>query len=159
MHNGSPLLTVPICTQAEQGRPDRPVEPPRQSDRRRKIGRCGERLAAEHLCRLGYSTLCRNVRTRHGEIDLICFDGHTLVFAEVKTLRVREGPGAPRAHEQPLSWLRRSQRRRLRRLAVAWLSSENRPRPSACAIRFDAIGVTLDAAGDLRRIDHVEGAW
>jgi Holliday junction resolvase-like predicted endonuclease len=30
----------------------------------------------------------RNERTRYGEIDLIAFDGQTLVFAEVKTRRV-----------------------------------------------------------------------
>jgi len=31
--------------------------------------------------------LARNVRTRQGEIDVIAFDGRTLVFAEVKTRR------------------------------------------------------------------------
>jgi hypothetical protein len=32
-------------------------------------------------------------------------------------------------------------------------------RPTARTIRFDAIGVTVDGAGRLLRIDHVEGAW
>jgi putative endonuclease len=31
--------------------------------------------------RLGFAILARNVRTRAGEIDLIAFDGPTLVFA------------------------------------------------------------------------------
>jgi Holliday junction resolvase-like predicted endonuclease len=30
--------------------------------------------------RLGFSPLRRNERTRYGEIDLIAFDGRTLVF-------------------------------------------------------------------------------
>jgi len=134
-------------------------EPGRRADPRRRVGRRGEQLAAEHLRRLGFSTLSRNVRTRHGEIDLISFDGHTLVFAEVKTRRVPPGASARRPDPQPLLWLRPSQRWRLRRLAVAWLSSEDHLRPSARAIRFDAIGVTVDAAGGLLGIDHVEGAF
>jgi putative endonuclease len=150
----------PAPTYAEDRRREpRGGDPRGQTDPRRGVGRRGERLAAEHLRRLGFSTLGQNVRTRHGEIDLICFDGRTLVFAEVKTLRMSAGARAPRPDQQPLMWLRRSQRERLRRLAVAWLSAESRIRPSARAIRFDAIGVTIDAAGGLQRIEHVEGAW
>jgi putative endonuclease len=149
---------APTCAEARRGEPRR-REPGRRTDPRRGIGRHGEQLAAEHMRRLGFKTLQQNVRTRHGEIDLICFDGRTLVFAEVKTLRMSGGARAPRLDQQPLTWLRRSQRERLRRLAVAWLSAENRARPTARTIRFDAIGVTIDAAGALQRIEHVEDAW
>lgn len=131
----------------------------RPPDPRRAIGRRGERIAAAHLRRLGFHTIARNHRTRHGEIDLICFDGATLVFAEIKTLALRSGEGSLRPDPRPLSWLHHSQRARLRRLATAWLSAESRIRPSARGIRFDAIGVTLDGAGRLRRIDHVENAF
>ena len=129
------------------------------SDRRRALGRHGEQLAAAHLARLGFSALARNVRTRAGEIDLIAFDGETLVFAEVKTLRMRQPTTSPGADQQPLQWLRHRQRARLRRLAVAWLSDESRARPTARTIRFDAIGVTVDAADRLLRLEHIEGAW
>jgi putative endonuclease len=115
-------------------------------------------LAADHLRRLGFAQLGRNERTRYGEIDLIAFDGGTLVFAEVKTRRVNAN-ALRHPHQQPLSWLRRRQRARLRRLATAWLSNEQRVRPTAHTIRFDAIGVTVDPRGRLLRIDHVEGAW
>jgi putative endonuclease len=121
--------------------------------------RLGEDLAAEHLARLGYSVLARNVRTRHGEIDLIVFDGSALAFAEVKTRRVSAAAMAHDASQQPLAGLRGRQRARLRRLAVAWLSDRSRNRPSARTIRFDAIGVSVDPRGRLVRIDHVEGAW
>jgi Holliday junction resolvase-like predicted endonuclease len=47
---------------------------------RHTLGRRGEQFAAEHLQRLGFSPLGRNERTRYGEIDLIAFDGRTLVF-------------------------------------------------------------------------------
>ncbi len=102
--------------------------------------------------------LARNVRTREGEIDLIAFDRQTqtLVFAEVKTRAARAGH--VRFDQEPLPALRAPQRRRLRRLALAWLSSEQR-RPSARAIRFDAVGVLLDGRGRVLRLDHIEGAW
>jgi putative endonuclease len=128
-------------------------------DGRRALGRHGEQLAEAHLIRLGFCTLERNVRTRAGEIDLIAFDGQTLLFAEVKTLRVRAPTMSSGCDRQPLQWLRHRQRSRLRRLAVAWLSDETRVRPSARSIRFDAIGVTVDAGDRLVRLEHIEGAW
>ncbi len=100
----------------------------------------------------------RNARTRHGEIDLIAFDGNTLCFVEVKTRRARRR-WRLNAEEQPLAWLRTSQRARLRRLAAAWLYSESRNRPTAHSIRFDAVGVIVDEADRLVCLDHVEGAW
>ena len=126
---------------------------------RRALGLLGEELAAAHLERLGFDVLARNMRTRHGEIDLIAFDGRTLVFAEVKTRRaMRPGAGA-RLDQDPLVALRHRQRARVRRLAVAWLSDESAARPIARSIRFDAIGVTVDAHGGLVRLDHLEAAW
>ena len=123
------------------------------------MGRQGEELAAAHLARLGFALLARNVRTRHGEIDLIAFDGAVLVFAEVKTRRRhRRCPRLDPAHE-PLAGLRPRQRARLRRLAVAWLSEQTPDRPRARTIRFDAVGVTVDQQGGLLRLDHLEAAW
>jgi putative endonuclease len=128
-------------------------------DPRRSLGRRGEDLAADHLRRLGFTVLARNVRTRAGEIDLIAFGEGAIVFTEVKTLRAG-APGAPAgADRQPLLWLRHRQRARIRRLAAAWLSDREGARPAARTIRFDAIGVTVDAGGRLVRLEHVEGAW
>lgn len=127
-------------------------------DPRHALGRLGEQLAAEHLARLGFAILARNVRTRHGEIDLIAFDGRALVFVEVKTAR-STGRGRTPMVEGPLERLRPRQRMRLRRLAVAWLSERRADRPTAREIRFDAIGVTVDANDRLLRLDHLEAAW
>jgi putative endonuclease len=124
----------------------------------------GEQLAAAHLERLGFTILERNARTRHGEIDLIAFDGTTLVFAEVKTRRLAAGRGGLPPGSEPLATLRPRQRARLRHLAVSWLSTAppdggRRARPKARTIRFDAVGVVVDAGERLVRLDHLEGAW
>jgi putative endonuclease len=130
-----------------------------EPDRRRTLGRLGERLAAAHLQQLGYTVIARNLRTRHGEIDLIAFDGATLVFAEVKARRVGARQGSLRADQDPLTALRPRQRARLRRLGAAWLREQRHARPMAETIRFDAIGVVVDPSGAPLRVDHVEGAW
>lgn len=52
---------------------------------RQKFGRWGEQTAAAYLKARGYSILDRNVRTPHGEIDLVVQKGDLLVFIEVKT--------------------------------------------------------------------------
>jgi putative endonuclease len=143
---------------ASDGQPDKPPADAPGADRRRALGRLGERLAAAHLQRLGFAILARNVRTRHGEIDLIAFDGDALVFVEVKARRTsKRWQLAP--EEQPLAWLRTRQRRRIRRLASAWLHAEARNRPAAHTIRFDAVGVVVDASDRLVCLDHVESAW
>jgi putative endonuclease len=50
-------------------------------------GRLGEQMAERLLVEKGYTVVKRNFSTRFGEIDLICQDGDTLVFVEVKTKR------------------------------------------------------------------------
>jgi putative endonuclease len=129
------------------------------ADPRRALGRRGEALAAEHLRRKGYRVLARNERTRHGEIDLIALAGSTLVFVEVKTRRASGGRGSPSRRESPLTGLRPLQRRRLRRLAAAWLSASAGARPRAAEIRFDAIGVLISSDGRPVAVEHLEAAW
>ncbi len=131
----------------------------RSADPRRVLGARGEQLAADHLRRLGYEILARNVRTRHGEIDLIAVDRGALVFVEVKTRRVSDRRGAVGVEQAPLSGLGARQRARLRRLAAAWLADRDRPRPKAGTVRFDAIGVSIDPHDRPVRIEHVAAAW
>lgn len=135
-------------TGASAGQP--PGQRPRQ-DPRRSLGKLGEEIALAHLHARGCELVERNVRTRHGEIDLIVTDGAALVFVEVKARRL--GP------QSALEGLSGRQRMRLRRLARAWLAQRRTRRPGQSELRFDAIGVLLDAQGRLVRLDHVEGAW
>ena len=50
-------------------------------------GQRGEALAARFLEQRGLTVIARNHRCRGGEIDLICRDGKTLVFVEVRLRR------------------------------------------------------------------------
>jgi len=120
------------------------------TDPHHDLGRLGERLAAEHFERLGYEVLTRNYRTRFGELDLVAADAETLVFCEVKTRRA--GSGAP---WDSLGGRKRSQ---VRSMAAAWLC-EVRERPRTAELRFDAVGVILDARGALVDLEHLEGAF
>ena len=43
-----------------------------------------ETLAGKHLKRQGLDIIERNFHSRRGEIDLICRDGQTLIFIEVR---------------------------------------------------------------------------
>jgi putative endonuclease len=124
----------------------------RREDPRRTLGATGEQLAAEHLVRRGFTIVEQNFRNRWGELDIVACDGHTLVFCEVKT---RRSSGAA---SDPLESVRHGKRTQVRRMAARWLT-ERRDRPRARELRFDAIGVTLDPAGRLVRLDHLEGAF
>jgi putative endonuclease len=119
------------------------------ADPRHHLGRAGERLAAEHLERLGYAIVARNHRTRFGEIDLIAADADTLVIAEVKT---RRGRG------HPWDALDERKQRQVRRMGRAYLNEVD-DRPRRRRVRFDAIGVTFDAAGRLASLEHLENAF
>lgn len=50
----------------------------------RQTGSCYEELACGYLAGCGYKILERNFRSHYGEIDIICQDGGTIVFVEVK---------------------------------------------------------------------------
>ena len=120
------------------------------TDVRHSRGRRGEDLAARHFEALGFEVLARNHRTRFGELDLVAYDGTTLVFAEVKTRVAGSG--------DPFASLHDRKRAQVRRMALAWLS-ETTDRPFGAVLRFDGVAVLLDRAGALVALDHLEAAF
>jgi putative endonuclease len=110
-------------------------------------GAQGEGCALAHYERLGFRLIERNHRARFGEIDLIVADAGTLVFAEVKT-RLAGGL-------DPLLSLTPTKRRRMRRLAAAWLV-DHPDRPRAAEVRIDAVAVVLDVSGALVSLEQFE---
>jgi putative endonuclease len=126
---------------------------------RQRIGRTAERLAAEDLAARGYSIVGRNVRVPgvRGEIDIIARHGRTLVFVEIKA----RSAGARQGPEDPVLMVDRRKQAKLRSLAAAWLAaqeSDGRPRATG-SIRFDVIGVTLDAGGRAVEWRHLAAAF
>lgn len=126
------------------------------NDPRRRVGARGEQLAREHLERAGYELVECNFRCRLGELDIVAADEHALVFCEVKTRIAgsRFGPVGP------LEAIGPAKRRRLRLLAREWLHRRGtHGRPAVALLRFDAIGITVDARGSLVSLEHVEDAF
>ena len=75
-----------------------------------------------------------------------------MAFCEVKSRRVGGRAGGA------LEAVNSAKRSRVRKMAGRWLI-DRRERPYAEVLRFDAIGVSFDGAGQLVALDHVEGAF
>ena len=117
----------------------------------------GEDLAAEHLTRLGYTVLKRNVRTPHGEIDLIAFQppvppdpAGTLVFVEVRT-RVSAALGAPELSVN-------STKQEHIRLAISHIIQQQPDLAPGAAWRVDVIAIQRFAHNPAQ-ITHFENAF
>jgi len=82
---------------------------------RRILGLAGEHLAERELAGRGLRIVARNVRTRFGEIDLICRDARGYAFIEVKTRRAGSFVAAAEAVDARKA-------ARLAALAQAWLA-------------------------------------
>lgn len=121
---------------------------------RLRTGQIAEGLVAARLTAAGWRIVARNARTRHGELDIVARDGRTLVFVEVKGMRA----GAAHGPERPILAIGPRKQRQVRRLATAWMAA-HRDLPRYDAIRFDAVGVTLDRTGALVDYEHIEGAF
>jgi len=114
-----------------------------------RLGTRGEKLACQFLKRSGYKILYRNFRGRTGgEIDIVCRDGDTLVFVEVKT-RTREDYG------RPIESIDRDKRKRISRGGLAWLRLLNDP---DILFRFDVVEVII-AKGAKPRLELVRNAF
>ena len=124
---------------------------------RKLLGDRAETMAAARLSRTGIRVLARNQRTREvaGEIDLIALDGSDLVFVEVKALRA----GAVRGPERPVLAVGPRKQRKLRSLAIAWLRDHDGFVPRHSALRFDVVGVRIDADGEPIEWVHVRDAF
>ena len=114
----------------------------RASDRRpagaRARGRAAEEAAASWLERRGYVVLARNHAIRRGEVDLVCRDGATLCFVEVRS-RSRLDYGTPAASVDV---------RKARRVVLAATDWAMRHGGLSQDMRFDVVAVDLsDPAG------------
>ena len=103
-------------------------------------------MAAGWYVQQGYTVLARNWRCRDGELDLVVGRSGTYVFCEVKTRRSD-------AFGVPAEAVTRPKQRRIRRLALRWLSEAGGGGGGHRVLRFDVVAI-LDG-----RLEVIEGAF
>ena len=103
-------------------------------------GERGEDAAFFHLRSRGYTIVARRWRTERlpGDLDLVAWDGATLVVVEVKTRSTRSITPAEFAVDE-------YKQQTLRRMASAYLRQLPQPHRAGVALRFDVLSVYLDA--------------
>ena len=99
----------------------------------RTLGRAAEELAARWLVDRGYRVVARNHATRRGEVDLVCREGSTLCFVEVRS-RSRRDFGSPAASIDV---------RKARRVVAAAMDWAMRHGGLDQEIRFDVVAVDV----------------
>lgn len=114
----------------------------------RLSGAPGEEAALRFLLRKGYRLVERNVRSRWGEIDLVCRKGSTLVFIEVKSRRSLSAG-------HPLEALTPAKQARLRRATSIYMMRSEHPEAS---YQIDLVAILLDQEGRVQEITHLENA-
>jgi putative endonuclease len=109
----------------------------REGPNTRERGRAAEDLAAAWLEARGFAVLARNHATRRGEVDLVCREGETLCFVEVRSR-------APAGFGTAAESVTRRKARRVVAAATDWaLRHGGLDRP----MRFDVLAITLGPGG------------
>ena len=120
------------------------TSPPSISEGHLSLGIWGEEEAMRYLKRRGWKVLRRNFRAPGGgEVDLVCRDQETLVFAEVKTRRSEE-------LGRPIDAVDKKKQALIRRGALHWLRLLDMP---DITFRFDVIEVLATDPVEIRVIE------
>jgi putative endonuclease len=112
------------------------------------LGKTGEKVALHYLENKKYKIVAENFRLFRGEIDIIAYDKHTLVFIEVKTRKSTDF-GLP---EESVTVAKQEQ---IKKIAQGFLTKNNL-HETEC--RFDVVSLTLDA-GKGYSIRHIKNAF
>jgi putative endonuclease len=110
-------------------------------------GTAAEQAAEVFLRRRGLRPVARDVRLKHGQIDLVMLDGDCLVIVEVKARR-GTAFGLP---EEAVDWRKLA---RLVRLAEAYRQLNPRLGRN---LRVDVVAVELDREGVAEAFRHIAG--
>ncbi len=119
-------------------------------------GERGEDAAYFQLRGLGYTVVARRWRTERlaGDLDLIAWDGPTLVIFEVKTRAVSSREAAFAPAETAVD---PHKRQILRKMASAYLRQFPRAARTSIAVRFDILSVYQLATGT--EFDQIRNAF
>jgi putative endonuclease len=115
---------------------------------RQYCGQQGEQIAVDYLQRQGYRIQQQNYRCRRGEIDIIAWDGTTLVFVEVKT-KGQTAFGAPQA------MVDYRKQKTMVRVAMTYVQQHQLQNT---ALRFDVVAIILPSDGR-PEVTHVPAAF
>ena len=115
-------------------------------------GERGEDEAHFYLQKLGYTIVARRWRAGNlrGDLDLVGWDGDTLVIFEVKTRSARDFAVAEAEVDE-------SKRRMLRRMASAYVRQFPERHRDSVPVRFDVVAVYLLRTGV--EIEHFHSAF
>jgi putative endonuclease len=115
----------------------------------RVVGADAENTAHQYLKRHGLVPVRRNFRCRLGEIDLIMQDGRCLVVIEVR----RRGDKSFVTAGLTIDYRKQQKIIRTTAMFLAW-----NDRFASNPIRFDVIGIDIDARGD-QSIEWIRDAF
>lgn len=110
-------------------------------------GKQAEEAAARFLAKQGYRVVAQNWRNKHLEVDLIAYDGDTLVFVEVK-MRSSAAFGMPYEAVSP------AKQEKLCRAAERYIAEQQ----YEGEIRFDVVSI-LDAGQSAPNIRLIKDAF
>ncbi|MGD8538307.1 MAG: YraN family protein [Candidatus Aminicenantes bacterium] len=99
-----------------------------------ELGKSGEDVAVEYLKRNKYKIVSKGFRFLRGEIDIIAYEGETLVFIEVKTRKSTR-------FSQPEESVTHAKRKQLKRVAEGYLLREH---IQDVECRFDVLSLSYD---------------
>jgi putative endonuclease len=111
----------------------------------KEVGERAERVAEHYLRQKSYEILCRNYRTKFGEIDLITQEGQSLVFVEVRSRKENAWQSAL----ESVDFRKQSKIIRTARHFLMPFTDKDYQE-----IRFDVVAVQ-----DGNVIEHIQGAW
>jgi putative endonuclease len=108
-----------------------------QGESARERGRRAEEAVAAWLEGQGFEVLARNHATRRGEVDLVCREGPTVCFVEVRSRSRLD-------HGTPAESVTRAKARRVVDAATDWAARNGGLEQPA---RFDVVAVEWTPAG------------
>ncbi len=118
---------------------------------KRIFGDIGEKIAASHLEKKGYTIIERNYKKPWGEIDLVTKKEDKIVFVEVKT---RDFYNI--SHYLAEYSVNHLKRKKLQKLSEVYLAENRYPLNQKWQI--DVIAISIDKEAKMGRIKHIENA-
>lgn len=114
----------------------------------KQIGYSGEEFVSRYLEKKGFEILDRNFVIQGGEIDLVCMDGHEIVFVEVKSLSSK----SEIMLEQTIT---KKKTKSLIKTCRVWLSKKGLEN---CEWRIDFVGVIFERYDKIITLKHIRNA-